>query len=68
MSTAFKSKYDCNVSHYIVKLKMEKAKELIKADENFSIKQISLYVGYKDISYFYRVFKKYYDISPGQMK
>jgi|LGOV01.1.fsa_nt_gb two-component system response regulator YesN len=68
LSTAFKSKYDCNVSHYIVKLKMEKAKELIKADENFSIKQISLYVGYKDISYFYRVFKKYYDISPGQMK
>ena len=54
LSTAFKSKYDCNVSHYIVKLKMEKAKELIKADENFSIKQISLYVGYKDISYFLR--------------
>lgn len=68
LSTAFKNKYDCNISHYIVKLKMEKARELIKVDGNLSIKQISSYVGYKDISYFYRVFKKYYDVSPGQMK
>ena len=47
---------------------MEKARELIKVDGNLSIKQVSSYVGYKDISYFYRVFKKYYDVSPGQMK
>jgi YesN/AraC family two-component response regulator len=33
-------------------------------DSNLSINEISISVGFKDVAYFYKVFVKYYGITP----
>ncbi|WP_062048901.1 response regulator [Bacillus sp. JCM 19034] len=66
LSKAFKKEFGINVTEYIMQLRMEKAKQLI-VDEKVKIKNVAEMVGYEDISYFYRVFKKYHGITPGQM-
>ena len=67
LSKAFKAMYECNITEYIVSRRMEYAKKLIEENE-LQIKSIAQMVGYEDLSYFYRVFKKYYKISPGEMR
>lgn len=48
---------------YLIKLRMEKAKQLLKEGKK-SIKQISREVGYLDQNYFSKSFKKYFNKSP----
>ena len=60
----FKSETNMTLSEYITKIRMEKAKELIQ-NSNFKISYISTIVGYNDVGYFGKCFKKYYGISPG---
>lgn len=66
LSGAFKNKYKVNMSQYILQLKMTDAKKLI--EEGVSYNQIAQRVGYQDLSYFYKVFKKYYGCPPGDYK
>ncbi len=67
LTTVFKQKYGYNVTEYIITLRMEKAKQLIK-NTTMQYKIIAEKVGYDDVPYFYRVFKRYYHISPGEMR
>lgn len=67
LSRMFKSSFGENLSDYIVRKRMEKAGELI-ADEGMSIKHAAQLTGYEDIAYFYRVFKKYYGMTPGELR
>ncbi|PMC38093.1 hypothetical protein CJ195_10945 [Bacillus sp. UMB0899] len=67
LTTAFKKKYGCNVTEYIIASRMEKAKELIMTT-TLQYKTIAEMIGYEDVSYFYRVFKKYYGCSPGTIR
>ncbi|MCM2531242.1 response regulator [Neobacillus pocheonensis] len=67
LSKAFKNMYGGNITEYIVSRRMEQAKQLLD-DNELQIKSIATMVGYEDISYFYRVFKKYFKISPGEMR
>ncbi|MNW21702.1 Xylose operon regulatory protein [compost metagenome] len=46
---------------------MEKAKALIK-DQQMSIKDAAEICGYKDLAYFYRVFKNHFGITPGELR
>ena len=48
---------------YIVNLRLEKAVELFK-EGNTSILDISLSVGFHNLSYFHRAFKKKYHMTP----
>lgn len=48
---------------YLIKLRMEKAKQLMKEGKK-SIKEISIEVGYTDQNYFSKSFKKYFSKSP----
>ncbi|MFB9278069.1 response regulator [Cohnella cellulosilytica] len=63
LSKAYKQQYKENLMDYLLRLRMEKAWKLIE-DSRLQIKTIAQAVGYKDVSYFHKVFKKYYDISP----
>ena len=54
-----------NTIEYINKLRVEKAKEIIQ-HENVSFKEIAGRVGIDNIYYFYRIFKKYTDMTMGQ--
>ncbi len=46
---------------------MDKAKRLM-VDQDLAIKDVANMVGYSDLAYFYRVFKKYVGIAPGEYK
>jgi two-component system response regulator YesN len=67
LTTAFKKRYGCNVTEYIISSRMEKAKEIITTT-TLQYKTIAEMIGYEDVSYFYRVFKKYYGTSPGGIR
>ena len=48
---------------YLSNFRISKAVELLK-DSNLSINEISVSVGFKDVAYFYKVFVKYYGVTP----
>ena len=63
LSSLFKQKYSVNLIDYIHKVKIDKAKDLLK-DKTKSITQIADYLGYCSSSHFSRVFKQVEHISP----
>ncbi|REK74732.1 response regulator transcription factor [Paenibacillus paeoniae] len=67
LSRMFKTSIGENLTEYIVRRRMEKARGLI-VDEGMSIKHAAQLAGYEDIAYFYRVFKKHYGMTPGQIR
>ena len=62
LSKRFKEEIGMNFSKYILKLRMEKAKELLK--NNYSPKQAGEIVGYIDHVHFHKVFKSYFGVTP----
>lgn len=63
LSRIFSKSEGITYKDYLIKLRMEKAKQLLR-DGKKSIKEISIEVGYVDQNYFSRAFKKYYHKSP----
>jgi two-component system response regulator YesN len=56
-------------SQYVMKLRMEKAKELIKSDMDYKIYEITEQIGLEDnTQYFSQVFKKYTGYTPSEYK
>ncbi len=66
LSAAFKQRYKCNMSQYILQLKMEEAKRMI--ERGVALSQVAERLSYSDVHYFYKVFKKYFNASPKDMK
>lgn len=62
-SVLFKKECGINVSTYLLKVRMEKAKELLQ-NTNDTIAAIGENVGYKDTRYFSQTFTKYVGIKP----
>ena len=50
--------------NYLIKMRLERARIQLESDEHQSIKVISNSVGYDDVYYFSKLFKKYYGMSP----
>lgn len=67
LSTLFKKSHDCTVLDYITRLRMEKAKELLK-DVGLKIYQIGGMVGYKDAVYFSRLFRRLTGTTPKEYR
>lgn len=67
LSKMFKQEFSCNITDYLLNLRMEKAREWL-LDESIPIKTIAEMAGYEDVTYFYRVFKKRFGIAPGEMR
>jgi len=67
LSRAFKVYKGENISDYVIRKRMEKARELI-LEQGLEIKNAAQMTGYSDIAYFYRVFKKFYGIPPGELR
>lgn len=64
ISNVFKKEKGISPSKYITKVRMEKAKGIIKNDPEILLKSVSEMVGYGDPLYFSRVFKEWTGISP----
>lgn len=67
LSKIFKAEIGKGFQEYLTGLRMEKAKELI-LDYKVPIKEVGEMVGYVDQSHFYKTFKKYFEMTPGEMK
>ena len=56
-----------SITEYFNHIRVEKAKELLEST-NLTISEIAYEIGYQDISYFSKTFKKAYDISPSMFR
>lgn len=66
LSRKFKKEIGVSFSDYVLEKKMELAKELLL--NGFAVNATADRTGFKDASYFIRVFRKYWGITPGEMK
>lgn len=66
-SKLFKEETGSNFVEYLTSLRMSRAKELLK-DENRSMKEICMEVGYSDPNYFSRIFKRNFGVTPTEYR
>ncbi len=66
-STLFKKHTGVHFTNYLINLRVERAKQLL-LETNDKIYQIANKVGYQDVKYFTRVFKKKYGYSPEEYR
>lgn len=64
ISKIFKEETGESPINYLIKIRLEKAKEILECSPNGSIKNIANEVGYDDVYHFSKLFKKYYGVSP----
>ena len=57
-----------NISKYVLRVRMVKAKQLLDSDKNYTIAEVALKCGYDENSNFTRAFKLYYNITPTQYR
>jgi two-component system response regulator YesN len=67
ISKQFKKNLGENFVEYITRLRLEKAKELLQ-DDSLKLQSISCMTGFNDLSYFSKVFKKQYGLSPTEYR
>ena len=60
----FRNFYQITPRQYLIKRRMELAREHLVADHAISISEICSRVGYSDLSSFSKLFKQYYSLSP----
>lgn len=68
ISKIFKEETGESPINYLIKIRLEKAKEMLSVSHPESIKKIANDVGYEDAYHFSKLFKKYYGISPLHFK
>ncbi|HEY5583035.1 MAG TPA: response regulator [Ruminiclostridium sp.] len=67
LSRMFKKETGENITEYITRHKMEKAKELL-TDHRYKVYQIGEMIGYKDVRHFYKIFKKTFGHTPNDYR
>ncbi len=67
LSTVFKQTMGTNLSSYIISLRMNRAKELLK-DMKYSISDVAILSGYEDSRYFAKFFKKKTNMTPTEYR
>ena len=60
----FMKMYGLSIPAYQTKVRLEFATKLLKEDQDMTISKAAFDVGYNELSTFYRVFKKKYDMTP----
>lgn len=68
ISKIFKSEIGESPIHYLIRVRMEKAKELLEGNSELTISEIADRVGYEDAFHFSKLFKKAYGISPSKFR
>ena len=67
LSKLFKASYGEGFIEYLTHVRMKKAKQLI-VEQNIPIKEVGYMVGYIEQAHFYKKFKGFYAMTPGEMK
>lgn len=66
LSRLFKQETGVSFSAYVLERKMERAKAVLQ--EGGKVYDAARLVGYRDVSYFTKVFRKYWGVTPGEVK
>lgn len=53
---------------YISQLRLQKAREMLLEEQHLTIQEIAMQVGFNSSSYFSSAFRKYYGVSPSQIR
>lgn len=64
VSKVFKSETGDTPINYLIRLRMQKARELLNDCPALSVQEIAVTVGYDDAYHFSKLYKKYYGVSP----
>lgn len=67
LSKLFKAKYSYGIYEYVLKIRMERAAELLR-DDTIKIQDISERLGYTDNNYFSKAFRNYYGVTPSHFR
>jgi two-component system response regulator YesN len=67
LSRAFKQEFGENFVDYLIKCRVNKAKELLKKDV-CKVNEVCKLTGFNDIKHFYKVFKKYTGFTPTEYR
>jgi two-component system response regulator YesN len=59
--------YNTSIYQFVIEIRIERAIELVY-NKNLSLEQISDSVGYENLSYFSRAFKRMKDIAPNAFR
>ena len=59
----FKNHVGISISKYLTLVRLLKAKDFL-LKTNWKLYKIALEIGFKDVSYFAKIFKKYYQVPP----
>lgn len=65
MTKLFKKETGMTIKEYLVKKRMERAKELLHSSDRM-VSDIAVEIGYDNLSYFIRQFRMYYGVTPKQ--
>lgn len=68
LSALFRRHFRFSPSEYIIKKRMELAKELLMRDPNLGIRDVAFSAGYDDAYYFSRLFRSHVGCSPTEYK
>ena len=68
ISKIFKEEMGESPIRYLIQIRLEKAKEILQDESCGSIRDVAAEVGYEDVYYFSKLFKKYYGIAPAYYK
>lgn len=63
-SSLFKQQTGATYTHYVQRLRIEKAKRMLK-QRNCELSDVAYQCGFRDVAYFIRVFKQYTGMTPG---
>jgi len=66
LSKTFKVHTGDNFSDFVMRLRMEKAKELL-CSLRVPAKEVGELTGFTDLAHFYKAFKRFYGVTPGEM-
>ena len=68
LSILFKKEEGINFSDYLMRYRIEKAKELLRSGRKYNLDQISAMVGYQDTRYFSKLFTRLVGIKPSDYR
>lgn len=64
LSTLFKSKTSENISEYVYKVRMQRAREMLIEQPELKVSDVASAIGYHKPQYFIKLFKEHYGLTP----
>ncbi len=64
----FREAYGCAPSEYLMRLRLERACDLLRAEGDYSVSQTAEMCGFSSLYYFSRAFKKHMGVTPGRYR